>query len=139
MNLSERTLELAIVALESAAQACQFGADLRDKGIDPLAREYLLAASEIEALRSAPAASECTAHVRANGSGAKCDRPRGHDGVHSAGSIADGQTTWTRGLGSQRADSEGVQLESATARSLRLARRRWYGQDPEPAGPGGRS
>lgn len=50
---SERSLELAEVALEAAAQSCQFGASLRDKGIDPLAREYLIAAQEIAALREA--------------------------------------------------------------------------------------
>lgn len=48
---SDRSLELAEVALEAAAQACQSGASLRDQGIDPLAREYLIAAREIAELR----------------------------------------------------------------------------------------
>lgn len=51
---SVRSLELAEVALESAAQACQSGASLRQKkGLDPLAREYLIAAQEVEAFRVA--------------------------------------------------------------------------------------
>lgn len=51
---SARSLELAEVALESAAQACQSGASLRMKsGLDPLAREYLIAAQEIAALADA--------------------------------------------------------------------------------------
>lgn len=49
---TERSLDLAAVALESAAQACQSGASLRqERGLDPLAREYLVAARELEALR----------------------------------------------------------------------------------------
>jgi hypothetical protein len=55
MMPSDRSLELAEIALESAAQSCQFGASLRDAGIDPLAREYLVAAQEIAALREAGA------------------------------------------------------------------------------------
>lgn len=46
--ISTRSLELAVVSLESAAQACQSGASLRRKGgMDPLAREYLIAAEQV--------------------------------------------------------------------------------------------
>lgn len=48
---SARSIELAVVALEAAAQACQSGASLRQRTrLDPLAREYLIAAQEIERL-----------------------------------------------------------------------------------------
>lgn len=47
--LTERERDLAVVALDSAAQACQSGASLRNqRGLDPLAREYLLVAQAIE-------------------------------------------------------------------------------------------
>lgn len=40
-------------AHESAANACQSGATLTGRGVDPLAREYLVAADEIARLRDA--------------------------------------------------------------------------------------
>lgn len=44
-----RSVELAVIALEAAAEACQSGASLRQRaGLDPLAREYLIAAQELE-------------------------------------------------------------------------------------------
>lgn len=47
-RISPRALELTLIALEAAAQACQWGATLRNKQrLDPLAREYLEAAAEI--------------------------------------------------------------------------------------------
>ena len=47
--VSRRSLELAVFALENAAQTCQAGASLRQRrGLDPLAREYLIAAEELE-------------------------------------------------------------------------------------------
>lgn len=46
-----RSVELAVVALKAAAMACQSGASLRQRiGLDPLAREYLIAAQELERL-----------------------------------------------------------------------------------------
>lgn len=50
MSVSDRSIQLAVVALEAAAQSCQYGASLRNKGLDPLAREYLIAAQEIESM-----------------------------------------------------------------------------------------
>lgn len=50
---TERALDLAEIALEAAANSCQFGATLRSKGLDPLAREYLNAAAEIARMREA--------------------------------------------------------------------------------------
>lgn len=47
-GVSDRSLELAVIALESEAQACQSGATLMQRGIDPLAREYLVAAAEVD-------------------------------------------------------------------------------------------
>lgn len=45
---SARTLELAELALENSAQSVQSGATLRNRrDLDPLAREYLIAAKEI--------------------------------------------------------------------------------------------
>lgn len=50
---SERSLDLAEIALECAADSCQAGATLRSRrGLDPLAKEYLTAADEISRLRS---------------------------------------------------------------------------------------
>jgi hypothetical protein len=42
-----RSFELAEVALESAANSVQSGATLQNRGVDPLAREYLVAADEL--------------------------------------------------------------------------------------------
>lgn len=48
---SKRSFELVEVALDTAANACQSGATLQQRGIDPLAREYLVALEEFELLR----------------------------------------------------------------------------------------
>lgn len=50
--ISERSLDLAEIALESAAQSCQSGASLRNhRTLDPLAKEYLVAANQIAKYR----------------------------------------------------------------------------------------
>ena len=50
--LTERDFELIEVALESAAQAVQSGASLRQRrGLDPLAREYLEALERVQQMR----------------------------------------------------------------------------------------
>lgn len=52
--VSEGSLELAEIALEAAAQSVQSGATLHNKrDLDPLAREYLVAAADVTALREA--------------------------------------------------------------------------------------
>lgn len=48
---SERSFDLVEVALDSAASSIQSGATLQQRGIDPLAREYLVALEEFELLR----------------------------------------------------------------------------------------
>lgn len=51
---SARSLDLAEIALENSAQSVQHGATLRNRrDLDPLAREYLVAAREVAALRVA--------------------------------------------------------------------------------------
>jgi hypothetical protein len=50
--LTERDLDLIEVALESCAQSVQSGASLTGRGVDPLAREYLVALQHVEQMRT---------------------------------------------------------------------------------------
>ena len=60
-GLTARDFDLIEVALDSAANSIQSGATLENRGIDPLAREYLTALAHVERLRARVIPPEKTA------------------------------------------------------------------------------